>query len=99
MKMSSESSAEHMASQARTNVKLHFLETVFNFFQSPTKQLVLQTETASHLPAIQRQMNKHPRYDVCVCVRACARMCVCALKGNAPSTGDKCSTTAINIVP
>jgi len=40
------------------------LKWFFTFFQTPTKQVVLQTENGNQLPATQKQMTKHPQYDI-----------------------------------
>lgn len=37
---------------------------VFNFFSNPNKARFLQTEHANQLPGTQRQVNKHPQYDI-----------------------------------
>lgn len=47
--------------KSRNNFELQFLEMVFHFF---SKQVVLQTENGNQLPATQKQMTKHPQYDI-----------------------------------
>lgn len=71
----------HGFSNPEIILSYNFLKWFFTFFQTPTKQVVLQTENGNQLPATQKRMTKHTQYDI-LYVRK---------KGNAPSTGDKCS--------
>lgn len=58
------------------------------FFQTPAKQVVLQTENSSELPATQKPMNKQLQYDILL-----------KKGGSAPSTGNKCHKISINVLP